>query len=259
MVILLGLIMLSGMQNPGSVTHKETESQKVIHVFVALCDNRYQGIVKVPALIGNGQDPANNLYWGASFGIKTFFKRSAEWDLIKSEKIDSIILERLIFKNKKNNYYLVADAFNGKYIDKCITSYLRCCAYKNKQSLNINNCVLRIGGDAQLIAYIGHDGLMDFQLNESFENTDKFSGKDCIVLACVSKTFFHKFLKEAKANPLIWTTGLMCPEAYTLHDAITGYMNNETAEEIRTRAAKAYSKYQKCSEQAAKKLLVSGW
>ncbi|MBS1655648.1 MAG: hypothetical protein JSU05_12430, partial [Bacteroidetes bacterium] len=40
---------------------------KTIHVFVALCDNKYQGIVPVPAKIGNGQDPANNLYWGCSF------------------------------------------------------------------------------------------------------------------------------------------------------------------------------------------------
>ncbi|RYD88183.1 MAG: hypothetical protein EOP54_27665 [Sphingobacteriales bacterium] len=27
---------------------------KVIHVFVALCDNKYQGIVPVPKAIGNG-------------------------------------------------------------------------------------------------------------------------------------------------------------------------------------------------------------
>ena len=60
-------------------------------------------------------------------------------------------------------------------------------------------------------------------------------------------------------NPLVWTTGLMAPEAYTLHDALTGYVKGEDAEAIRTRAAKAYSKYQKCSEKAARNLLVTGW
>ena len=54
-----------------------------------------------------------------------------------------------------------------------------------------------------------------------------------------------------------WTTGLMGPEAYTIHDAITGYIHEETNEEIRLRAAKAYSKYQKCSLGAAKRLLVT--
>src|SRR5262245_46059051 len=52
---------------------------QAIHIFVALCDNKYQGIVPVPAAIGNGQDPDNNLYWGCGFGIRTYFKKSSEW------------------------------------------------------------------------------------------------------------------------------------------------------------------------------------
>src|SRR3712207_6590162 len=48
---------------------------KVIHVLVALCDNENQGIVPVPAFLGNGEDAPRNLYWGAAFGIKTFFSK----------------------------------------------------------------------------------------------------------------------------------------------------------------------------------------
>jgi hypothetical protein len=51
----------------------------------------------------------------------------------------------------------------------------------------------------------------------------------------------------------------MAPEAYIIHDAIMGYTHNETNESIRTRAALAYSKFQKCSEKAARNLLVTGW
>jgi hypothetical protein len=51
----------------------------------------------------------------------------------------------------------------------------------------------------------------------------------------------------------------MAPEAYTVHDAISGYVKDETNEAIRTRAALAYSKYQKCSEKAARNLLATGW
>ncbi|HEX6730669.1 MAG TPA: hypothetical protein VF074_11680, partial [Pyrinomonadaceae bacterium] len=40
----------------------------VIHVFVALADNVNQGIVPVPPSLGNGDNPATNLYWGAAFG-----------------------------------------------------------------------------------------------------------------------------------------------------------------------------------------------
>ena len=55
---------------------------KLIHLVVALCDNQFQGIVPVPARIGNGDDPANNLYWGAAFGVETFFRKAKEWSLL---------------------------------------------------------------------------------------------------------------------------------------------------------------------------------
>jgi hypothetical protein len=80
-----------------------------------------------------------------------------------------------------------------------------------------------------------------------------------MVLACYSKHYFSKELKSANVNPLLWTSGLMCPEAYTIHDAIHSYIKNEDAVAIRNSAALAYSKYQKCSFKAAKNLLLSGW
>jgi hypothetical protein len=36
-------------------------------------------IAAVPKLIGNGDDPYNNLYWGAQYGVKTYFKKSSDW------------------------------------------------------------------------------------------------------------------------------------------------------------------------------------
>jgi hypothetical protein len=42
---------------------------KQIRVFVALCDNKTQGIVPVGEKIGNGDDPDSNLYWGCSDGF----------------------------------------------------------------------------------------------------------------------------------------------------------------------------------------------
>ena len=35
---------------------------RVVHVFVALADNHHQGIVPVPAKLGNGDVPSDNLY-----------------------------------------------------------------------------------------------------------------------------------------------------------------------------------------------------
>jgi hypothetical protein len=221
---------------------------KTIHVYV----------VPVPAKIGNGQDPHNNLYWGCGFGIRSYFKKSKEWKFLRSQKLNAIKLERLIFKHVSKNYYLIADAYDGQYIEQCTKDFLSACAGQKKDTIQINKMVIGIGGNAQLLSYIGHDGLMDFQLSETFVNTDN-KKRNCIILACISKKYFAPHLKTTKANPLVWSTGLMSPEAYTLHDAISGYVLNETNDAIRNRAASAYAKYQKCSLKAARNLLVSGW
>src|SRR4029077_11310434 len=79
-------------------------SVAVIHVFVALCDNVNQGIVPVSASLGNGDDPPRNLYWGAAFGVKTFFTKSRDWRPVpvqtQSSKSSSVVLERSIFKRR---------------------------------------------------------------------------------------------------------------------------------------------------------------
>lgn len=230
----------------------------VIHIFVALCDNRYQGIVPVPAKIGNGQDPQHNLYWGCAYGISTFFKKSSKWKLIRQYQPDSTRPERLVFRHVSKEYYLVADAYDGKYIKTCTVDFLNSCAGKEADTLVAGGKTIGINGNARLLCYIGHDGLMDFSLEETFEHAGS-SRKDAMVLACYSQKYFSKYLQQTGANPLLWSTGLMSPEAYTIHDAIDAYVNKEAVPVIRRKAAGAYARYQKCSEKAAMNLLVSGY
>lgn len=229
-----------------------------IHVLVALCDNKYQGIVPVPAAIGNGQNPAANLYWGCAYGIKGFFGKSAQWQLLKKYAIDSTIMERLVFKHRQTGWYLVADAYNGQYIKQCTVDFFKSCAGMVKDTVRVSGTTIGSYGNARLLAYIGHDGLMDFSLTESYANADKKT-RDAIMLACISKKYFAPHLQKTGANPLLWSTGLMAPEAYILHDALESYLRKEPAANIRSSAAKAYSRYQHCSIGAATKLLVSGY
>lgn len=229
-----------------------------IHIFVALCDNENQGIVKVPASIGNGQKPSTNLYWGCGYGIKTFFKKSAEWKLLKTSTINDTIMERLVFKHASQNYYLVADAYNGKYIAQCISDFLSSSCGRWKDTVHVNdNLTIGCCGNSQLISYIGHDGLMEHILNDRFTNTDG-KKRDVIILACVSRTFFSPYLEPANVNPIVWTKQFMAPEAYTIHDAITGYIKKESNQKILERAINAYATYQKCGIKGAKSILVTG-
>jgi hypothetical protein len=232
---------------------------KTIHVFVALCDNKYQGIVPVPASIGNGQDPKTNLYWGAAHGVKTFFSKSKEWKLVSSQaKPAANILERLLFKHKTKDVYLLADAYDGQFIKQTTIDFLNASSGKNKIELKDREKKIYFGGASNLLAYIGHDGLMDFSLQQQFTNAST-KKRETIILACYSKNYFSPHLKSTGASPLVWTSGLMAPEAYTLHDAIHEWVNDASDSRIRDAAAAAYSKYQKCSLKAAKNLLIQGW
>ncbi|WP_298519621.1 hypothetical protein [uncultured Kordia sp.] len=233
--------------------------QKKIHVFVALCDNVNQGIVPVPKALGNGQSPRTNLYWGALYGVKTHFKRSKDWKFVKTIPSNNPkILERIVFKHKTSNTYLLADAYDGKYIKQTTIDFLEASSGDNPTEITVNDQKLSFGGNSDLVAYVGHDGLMEFSLSNKFspKNTKK---RDAIILACISKDYFKPYLQQTGANPLVWSTGLMSPEAYTLKWAIDGWILNESDAAIRERAAKAYHKYQKCGMRGARGLLVTGY
>lgn len=248
--------------NPGLCAPQQAPP-RVVHVFVALADNQHQGIVPVPAKLGNGEDSEHNLYWGSAYGVKTFFGRSSDWERTSCGKAPkTAVLERCVFKNRSSNVYLVADAYRGAEIRQAIVDFFDAAAGANPETITLpssaNSPPLNAGGASNLVAYIGHDGLMDFQLSE-FPRKKNEVRRDAIILACASKQFFAEPLRASGAHPLLWTAGLMAPEAYTLKAALDGWIGGETGEQIRGRAAAAYDKYQKCGVRAAHKLFASGW
>lgn len=231
----------------------------VIHVFVALADNINQGIVPVSASLGDGDNPATNLYWGAAFGIRTFFSRNKDWELISVTRNSSpSILERCIFKHRRASLLLVADAYRGKDISQTTMDFLEAAAGKPGEKLRAGDVQFHSGGSADLVAYIGHNGLMDFELTSHPKRRDDRQRR-AIILACASKQYFSSALQQSGATPLLWTTNLMAPEAYVLSAAIDGWIKKETDEQIRLRGADAYHKYQRCGVKAARTLFATGW
>ena len=236
-------------------------SPQVVHVFVALADNQHQGIVPVPPALGNGSDPQRNLYWGAAYGVKAFFKASGEWQLISCGRgPKDAILERCLFKNRNADVFLVADAYQGSEIKSAVTDFLSAAAGKTSEEIrakvNSGDVSVAAGGAADLLAYIGHDAFMDFQI-APITGAKGNKPRRTIILACASKAFFSPYLRQTGAEPLLWTTGLMAPEAYTLRAALTGWIAGEDDEAIRLRAAQAYDKYQKCGSRAALRLFAT--
>jgi hypothetical protein len=239
----------------------EPYAGKMIYVVVALCDNVNQGIVPVSAALGNGDDPARNLYWGARFGVKTFYGRSRGWRLVETVPNPTPeILERLVFRHRRADALLVADAYRGAEIKQATADFLSAASGNSPATVRVGGHTygLARGARSHLFAYVGHNGLMDFRLTHQPEARDR-ERRDAVVLACASRNYFADALRRAGAHPLLWTTNLMAPEAYVLDAAVEGWLAGEDGEAVRLRAAKAYHSYQNCGLRAARNLFASGF
>ncbi len=209
---------------------------KRIAVFVGLCDNATQGIVKVGEKIGDGNKPDANLYWGCTDGLKSCFKASRAWKLEKSEKEtgDERILERLTFRHVAGKAVLVAEAWRGSNLKEC---YEAC----EKAMLS---------GENDLVAFIGHNVLMDVPMDAP---AAKAAGKtDAIVLCCMSERYFRERLEKAGVRPVLTTTQLMYPGSFILRDALEPWLSGKGPEALREAAGNAYARNQKIKPAAAK-------
>jgi hypothetical protein len=171
-------------------------------------------------------------------------------------------MERLVFKHRTGGVLMVADAYRGKEIRQTTLDFLEAAAGKPGEEISIKRASVTVSvnlaGSAEVVAYIGHDGLMDFALPVTPQKRDDRK-RQAIILACASQQYFSSALRKTGASPLLWTTNLMAPEAYVLSAAVDGWINHETDEEIWLRAAKAYHSYQKCGLKSAMKLFATGW
>lgn len=207
---------------------------KTVRVFVALCDNESQGIVPVGEKIGDGDVPAENLYWGCGEGVKTWFKQSANWKVsVPEEKPVEPVLERFVAKHKTHAVSLVAEAYRGSAIQQCLLDFEAAVS----------------GGKTDLVFFVGHNGLMDFALPMPAARSGK--GTAAAVICCKSRAYFQERLSAMGATPVLLTEQFMYPGAFLVHDAIEAWAAGGGAKEIRAAAGKAYAKNQKISVKAA--------
>ncbi len=268
-LLLATLVATSGQAESGAAVQARIDvdvaagKPVVVHVIVALCDNANQGIVPVPRALGNGQDPRTNLYWGALYGIRTHLPRAAGWTRVDVDPAgDPRILDRVVFyasmKREETSVpvYLVADAWDGANIRQAMQAFLRMASGRDQEAVEVTSeqLDLRAGGSAHLLAYVGHNGLMDFSLQKPVPPAAEADARSAVVLACASKPYFLDHLQAAGAHPLLLTTGLMAPEAYTLDSAIRSWIGERTTAAAVEAAARAYDRYQKCGIKAARRL-----
>ena len=226
-VALVALLFLAGVSAGGA-------APRAVQVFVALCDNDSQGIAPVNERIGDGDKPAANLYWGCSDGLASYFGRSSRWKLLKTERdVTPEILVRLHFRHVAEELTLTADAYRGTALRSCLRAF--------EKAL--------VADEYQVVAFLGHNGLMDFALDPPARSAKK--QPEAIVLCCKSEAYFRKRLEGLGARPILLTDQYMYPGAFLLHDALEAWRSGHGRTEIRAAAGRAYAKNQKIGVRSA--------
>ena len=221
-----------------------------IHIIVPLCDNKNQGIVTVSSDLGNGKSPKKNLYWGALYGVKTYFKKSKNWTLLKTYTPTSkVIAERCVFKHISKNEFIVADAYWGNKIYDANVDLINFAYGLKKNHITIDNQQIGIQGSSKLLIYAGHNGLMDFNLKLKTSQQSK-SSIPVVVLACKSNQYYTPIFNKLGIKSVLMTKSFMAPEAYTI-EAVCNHWINGHKNGFQLIAAKAYASYQRCSVKAA--------
>jgi len=210
---------------------------RTIGVFVALADPKHTGIGFIPDTIGNGDNAETNLYWGNEEGLKGVFDRSRKWKLVDKNETpnDEIVLSRRTYRRQGGDLVLIARAYRGSAMKRCIEDY--------------EGAVTHGGYD--LVVFIGHDGLMDFELPMPARVTDQTKKPDCIALCCISERYFKPRLLAAGGRPVVLTTQLMYPGSFILEALADTWAAGGSFSAMRTSAAAAYARNQKISQKAA--------
>jgi hypothetical protein len=235
----------------------------VVHALVPLCDNEHQGIVPVNKQLGDGMNLQTNLYWGAGYGVRSYFKKQLGWKMVHDSKpLNEIVLQRVVFKKTYSNgtqVYLVADGYRGDAMKKCLRDFLcSVSGIKNEMHMIDSTLLLPVYGYSDLLVFNGHDGLMDDTMK--YYNNHDNRVRECALIACYSYEFFERHLMHAHSYPIITTNGLLAPEAYALGALIDSWAMLQTGAEIRKSVANAYhSKHPSSSAGACLGLFRTGW
>lgn len=246
------------------LTQKVENGQPLVaHVLVPLCDNEHQGIVPTSASIGNGMDPDHNLYWMTSKGVKRFFRDLPDWEMIsEKEPVGEHILERAVFKKTFKNgatVILVADAYRGDRMHECLNDYFNSLSGHFVDSLKIGEEYVQINGNADLVAFNGHNGLMDE--TTTYEYADESTKpKDAVSISCASGAYFKDHYWSTSSYPLVHTTNLLYPGAFILEGIISQWAMLEAEESCKKAAGNAYYEHKpKSGPNGSQNLFEFGW
>lgn len=243
----------------------------VIQVHVPLCDS---SIIRCGGHgLGDGDDPERNLYWATSEGFLGWFGRSDRrrgrnpaWRLVLDgdgatvglpDVLDVRVWRRAVPASAawraagapaQVPVFVVAYAWRGTAIDAGLAAYARDLYGDRARPLRLaDGTTIATGGAAQLVAYVGHNRLMDLagydwaRAGGGADVSTTGPRKGTIAIACHTAAYMKHDVPAPRRVPLVMTADFLMASAPTLDGAVTAFAAGGDYRAIRRGAAQGYA------------------
>jgi hypothetical protein len=231
----------------------------VVQVHVPLCDNDI--IPCGNAKLGDGDNPDTNLYWATSPGFGRWFTRKKSgWKQVLEAGPDGDVLETRVFRRtvtaskawraagapKKFDVYVVAYAWRGEAIDAALAAYAEDLYGAGERRITLDDgSELAAGGAARVVAYVGHNRLMDVDAYPWPEAAEDAPTRGAVAIACHTAAYMDEAVPSGDRVPLLMTRDFLFANAAPLEGAVLAFAGGGDYAAIRKAAATGYATAQK--------------
>jgi len=240
----------------------EAGAPLVVQVHVPLCEN--QIIWCGNERLGDGDNPRTNLYWSTSGGFVGWFKRKGSgWKQVMRQQHDGAkLLETRVWKRRTPatgawrrrgvdapfDVYVVAYAWRGTEIDSALEAFVADAYGDVARSITLpDRTTLAAGGAARVVAYVGHNRLMDIPEYDWEAAERRHAGtrvKAVIAVACSTAPYMADSVPSPRRVPLLMTRDLLFAGAHSFEGAVSAFARAASLARILHSAVEAYAKGQ---------------
>ncbi len=231
----------------------------VVEVHVPLCDNELTRCGN--AKLGDGDNPSTNLYWSTTPGLGVWFARKGSgWKRVvhlTSDTGDKDVLELHVYRRtvtasrawrekgapRTFEVDVVIHGWRGSAIDRALAAYAADVSGKGTREIAVADDTIAAGGAARIVAFVGHNRLMDL---DSYEWPAAGSEeKGTIAIACHTSSYMKREVSAKTRVPLLMTNDFLFSNAAPLEAAVLAFARGGGYAQIRVDAATAYAQVQK--------------
>lgn len=212
--------------------------------------------------LGDGESLETNLYWATTAGFGRWFRRNGGgWKRVFERRGEATgdpdVLSLAVYRRtllapaswrrrgapRRFTAFVVVNGWRGKAIDRALESFARESSGQDERLLEEGELRVRAGGAAHLVAYSGHNRLMDVPAYRWPSPAERPIG--AIAVACLTADYLKEQATAATRIPLLLTRDFLFANAAPVEAVLLAFARGDSYAAIRRAAATAYAGVQK--------------